>query len=301
MSILTPMIAIVAFMFYGDGNTNTTWISINVSTGVQGDAHLISKNNKHILIDTGAYNVADSSLIPKLKKYGVKEIDALIISHPHFDHYGGTLPILRAGIKIKNIYMNMPTPEQMKREWWGGQYQHLIDIQNEAKRRGIKLHTVKKGDIFKFDNFTYLKVLYVFDGINTPVGATDINDMSSIIMLHDHNNKFLFTGDLNRKMGSFLAETAKDLKADILKAPHHGVEGYAPDSFYDAVAAKVLIVPTTKNLWESKRAQRARDYVKEHGMKAFVNGIHGDIKVTSNHEGYVIETENLALTFNAIP
>jgi competence protein ComEC len=291
LHIIFVMLVTLQFNGCNKKDEKLTWIAINVNVGVQGDAHLISKNGKHILIDAGAWKVAKTHLIPALKKYGVKELDSLFITHPHFDHYGGTMAILQNGIKIKNIYMNMPTKKQMDKEWWGGKYAHLIEIQNAAKTYNIKLHTIKKGDRISFDDESFLEVLYIYDGINTPIGKTGINDMSAITMLYDHNNKFLLTGDLNSKLGHYLAVNAKNIKADILKFPHHGVEGYAPDSFFDTVSPKVLIVPTRDSLWCSERAKRAREYVEKHNIPTYINGFHGDITVTANKQGYKITTE----------
>jgi competence protein ComEC len=266
-----------------------TWTAINVNQGVQGDAHLISKNGKHILIDAGAWKVAKTVLVPTLQKHGVKEIEALLITHPHFDHYGGTMAILQSGIHIKHIYMNMPTPQQMQNEWWGGEYKHLVGIQNDTKAYGTQVHPIEVGEFFRFDTHSYLETLYIYDGINTPVGKTDINDMSAIVMLHDYNNRYLFTGDLNRKLSKYLA-TKPNIKADILKFPHHGVEGFATNAFIKAVDAKAMIVPGRDYLWCSKRAKRAREL--SHTIPTYINGFHGDITVTSGKEGYTITTEH---------
>ena len=102
-------------------NSDLYWIMINVnSTGKQGDAHLIIKGNKTFMIDTGqAYYVANT-LLPYLKKRNITHLNGVLITHPHFDHYGGMRTLIENNIKIDSIYMNMPTEQQMKKEWWGG-------------------------------------------------------------------------------------------------------------------------------------------------------------------------------------
>jgi len=38
----------------------------------------------------------------------------------------------------------MPTPEQMKKEWWGGEYRHLTQIKDRLPNMGILLALLRK-------------------------------------------------------------------------------------------------------------------------------------------------------------
>ncbi len=285
---------IVAIFFIGCSKTKEQnkleWISVNVcNPKPQGDAHIISKGGKTVIIDGGEYNQGKNNLLPLLHKKQISSIDKVIVSHPHFDHYGGIGALLEdKTIKVKELSMNMPTEEQMKKEWWGGNYSNLVYLRKLATDRNITITSIKQGDTFYFDTQTYLKVLYVFDGINTPVGKTDINDMSAITMIYDGENRFLLTGDLNKKLGTWLAKHAKDLQADILKVPHHSAESLAPNSFFDLVSAKQFIVPAPANYWtqEWDRTQRVKKYVADHNIPTYINGIHGHITVTSYDNQY---------------
>lgn len=269
-----------------------TWIAINVNNYIQqGDAHLIRKNGKHMLIDVGHYVYANKILIPTLKKSKVKIIEKIIITHPHNDHYGGLKALMYEGFDIKTIHMNMPTKKQMAEEPWGGKYVELEEIQALAKVHKIQILPIKMDDKYSFDSHSYLKVLYVYDGIDTPIGRTDLNDMSAICMLYHGENKFLFAGDLNKRLGSYIVKDHKNIKADILKAPHHGTEGFAPNKFFDKVDAQVLIVPAPKHIWWKKSSKRLRDLARKKGYETYVNGFHGNIMVTSDGEKYSITTD----------
>ncbi|CAA6826827.1 MAG: Metallo-beta-lactamase family protein [uncultured Sulfurovum sp.] len=269
-----------------------TWTAINVNAYIQqGDAHLISKNGKHILIDVGHRSYAKKILIPTLQKAGVKSIDKVLITHPHNDHYGGLKPLIDAGMKIKAIYMNMPTKKQMAQEPWGGSYAELDEIQLLAKKADIPVVPIVMGDKYTFDSDTYIEVLYVYNGINTPVGKTDLNDMSAVCMVYHGENRFLLTGDLNKKLGGYLAKNVDNLRADILKSPHHGTEHFAPNAFFDKVEAKVLIVPAPKHIWWSENSKRTRNLARQKGYETYVNGFHGNITVTSDGTRYTIKTD----------
>lgn len=72
----------------------------------QGDCTLIRNKNKVALIDTGGLtyvDVANTSLIPYLKKKRIYQIDIVFITHYDYDHYGA-LEELNKTYPIRNIY-----------------------------------------------------------------------------------------------------------------------------------------------------------------------------------------------------
>ncbi|HBB05321.1 MAG TPA: hypothetical protein DCZ41_01840 [Firmicutes bacterium] len=63
----------------------------------QGDSILIRIHDKAILIDTGGdnrFDMAKEVLIPYLRKENIRKLDALIITHPDFDHNGAKESLL---------------------------------------------------------------------------------------------------------------------------------------------------------------------------------------------------------------
>lgn len=88
------------------------------------------------------------------------------------------------------------------------------------------------------------------------------------------------------------AENANNISADILKSPHHGTEGFAPNSFFEKVNPKYVIVPSPKQLWCSNRSKRSRILSKNNHYITYINGFHGHITVTSYDNNYTITTEN---------
>ena len=71
----------------------------------QGDCTLVRNRNKTVLIDTGGLtysDVANECLIPYLRKKRIYKIDAVIITHYDFDHYGA-LENLKKTYKIDMV------------------------------------------------------------------------------------------------------------------------------------------------------------------------------------------------------
>ena len=272
---------------FGKGNVSKqphlVWTMVNVTNTLQkGDAHVITiDNQKNILIDAGHQDTAGESLLPYLKKNSIKEFDTVFISHPHKDHYGGLDVLLDNDIAIKKIYFNLPDKARCDCELpWGCDYEDVLRIRYKLMNRGVKIYAAKAGQKINFGEKTSIEILYAFNGVETPVGKTDINDTSLVMKLHHGQTKFLFTGDLNKKIGTYLAKTSNDISADVLKVPHHAIESLAPNDFFRKVSPRYALISTPKEYWLSKQSARVRSWFAENKIPVFVNGILGNIQIT---------------------
>ncbi len=290
---LVVFLAVVALSVYSSREP-FVWTMINVNySPQQGDAHLIqTSKGKNILIDTGHLDPARKALVPFLQSKGIKKIDTVFISHPHKDHYDGLLAILESGIPIKDVYFNMPDKQVCDAEIpWGCDYEHILNYRKMLLSNQVNILEAKPGMKLDLGWGSSLKILYAFDGVNTPVGRTDVNDMSYIMLLKYGFNTALFTGDLNAKLGEYLAKESKDLKVDVLKLPHHGTEGAAPDAFFAAADPKVVMVPSPALLWCSARSERMKNWVESRKIPTYVNGFSGHVAVKMSLFNYQIEVE----------
>ena len=270
------------------------WSMVNVNySPQQGDAHLIQTNKgKNILIDTGHLDPARKALVPFLQSKDIKKIDTVFITHPHKDHYLGLLAILESGIPIETVYMNDIGRKECEAEMpLACDFDEIMSYRAMLKDNRVTVLEAKAGMVFDLGLGSSLKMLYAFDGVNTPVGRTDINDMSHIMLLKHGFNTALFTGDLNAKLGAYLAKEVKDLKVDILKLPHHGTEGAPPDAFFDAVSPKAALVPSPALLWCTPRSARMKNWVESRKIPTYVNGFSGNITVKMGLFDYQIEAE----------
>jgi competence protein ComEC len=296
-TIVLSVLVLFALIGYGLFLFNVkplTWTMVNVNySPQQGDAHLIqTSKGKNIMIDTGHLDPARKTLVPFLQSKGIKKIDIVFITHPHKDHYLGLLTILESGIPIETVYMNEIGRKECEVEMpFGCDYEEIVSYRVMLKNNQVKVLEGKAGMVFDLGLASSLKILYAFDGVNTPVGRTDINDMSYIMLLKHGFNTALFTGDLNAKLGEYLAKEGKDLKVDILKLPHHGTEGAAPDAFYQTVSPKDVLVPSPALLWCTPRSARMKNWVESRKIPTYVNGFSGHVTVKMGFFGYQIDAE----------
>ena len=102
--LLTTMISLL--IIYALPIKNTISNEVNFINVGQGDCTLVRNHNKVVLIDTGGLSymdVANDSLMPFLRKKRIYKIDAVIITHYDYDHYGA-LSSLAKSYRINSIY-----------------------------------------------------------------------------------------------------------------------------------------------------------------------------------------------------
>ena len=84
------------------------------------------------------------------------------------------------------------------------------------RERNIPYVQVKNGDVFTMGDVQFTVYQY-------PAGD-DPNELSGILLVRFHDATMLLTGDLPGEAQQWLMDThPKEIHADILKAPHHGL------------------------------------------------------------------------------
>lgn len=294
-------VILVALFFALSGRIvrETRWTMLNVTPAKgQADCHLLElPNHIRVLIDAADAWDAEGEALRQLTALGIRSLDLVVISHFHRDHYGRLIDLINGGITVKRVAVNIPDREAADRERpWGCDYDDVMRTLQALDQRQIPWFVPKIGERLvetwdgRGDPVT-LDAVCLYDGKNTPAGATDVNDTSIILKLSHGNTRALFTGDLNHTLGSWLANSTFDLSADLLKVPHHGTEGLAPDSFFDRVGPKAALIPAPYELWANARSLRVRNYMTKNKIPAFVSGIHGQVTVTMKSEGFSIRKE----------
>ena len=237
---------------------------VNVSTSMQGDCTLITQNNRNYLIDAGEYQISQNTLIPFLKLRGVSRLDKIFISYPHKDHFGGVAAILEDDyFEVGEIYINQVSKEKLLMDDNNTNYSQLLEIYNFENI--IKMET---GDIIRLDEDSWIDILYAYQDQNNEDNATTINDESVVMMLNKNRNRVLFTGDLGDKSAKEILSLDIDIRANILKLPHHGAEPYASNAFLDKVDASLYVLTINPQFWNSndlkhiKRLRRMKTYLK---------------------------------------
>ncbi len=318
MVICVVVLVLVGLALGGCSNKpKATWHMLNVTVGEeQGDAHLITVGDTVVMIDAGYYKQAEKVVLPYLQEIGIKEIDHFFISHPHRDHYEGLLALLENDFKVRNVYFRMPPVHICNRETpWGCNIESIERLVSIVWGHGISIHQPSAGFKLDLPGNSRIEILHAQED-DLPTSTIDVNDLSLIMKWFINKKTVLFTGDLNKKVGSVLSNDTR-MNADLMKMPHHGATSLAPDSFFERVDPKYVLIPGSTSIWCGELGARPRKWVTEKGIPAWVSGNNGHVRVMfhknrtvispqfsfveedSYYERYVRQNSDLAIIYQA--
>lgn len=156
-----------------------------------------------------------------LPKLGISKLDALFISHGHFDHYGD-LHALLSRVKVKAVYLNA--------------YETHPHILSAVKN--IPIYYLRQGDqVFCGD--------LVFNILNPVHEFENINNNSLVIKVDIGGLTWLFPGDIEKEAEANLV--MQDIKSDVLVLPHHGSNTSSTSNFLRAVNPRLAIASAGRN------------------------------------------------------
>ena len=206
---------------------------------IGGDAILITDSSqghaRHVLIDGSDRG---RTVLTWLARFRVDTLAAVILSHPHQDHYGGLGDVLEALPVRAFVYGGTPRTAVT--------YRALLD---QVGALGVPVITADSAPrrltiVTERDTFE-LQLL------PPPLGCRalrsnqgdDVNNCSLGVRLARDSFAMLFPGDAERAELQWWMETNPELLvAPILKAGHHGSSNATTAAWLDAVGAETVII-----------------------------------------------------------
>lgn len=200
----------------------------------QGDAIFIeAPNGNQVLIDGGPNKSVLRELSKQMPFYD-RTIDAVILTHPHMDHYGGFIDAL------DNYKINFEMDSGNNNLEAKG-----FDIYaKKLEEKKVKRIFAKRGMRVNLDKGLYLDILLpVINKEGMPA-----HDEMVVARLVYGKNSFLLTGDMEDSLENFLISLdGENLKSDVLKVGHHGSLTSTSESFLGWVKPGLAVISVGKN------------------------------------------------------
>ena len=251
----------------------------------QGDAILIETPEQTVLVDTSDVDERDK-LAKELKKANVKNIDKVILTHPHADHIGGMDVLFDGGYKIGMIYDNgMPSTSKL-----------FTGYLKKAKAQGVKRQGLKAGDVLDLGGGVRFEVLSPSaDLVKKGQGKGykhDPNNESVVGRLVFGDFTMLFTGDAEKETEAAILQAHRDgVKSLVLKAPHHGSHTSSSKAYLDAVQPEVCLISCgAGNDYGHPHKETLAAY-KKIKAKIFETDKNGTITITTDGKTYDVKGE----------
>ena len=242
-----------------------------VSTNEYGvnDSILLESYGKHAMIDTNTSSNYKNYVKPYLKQLNIKELEFVVITHLHSDHYGGLYEYLNEvtnDFKIKKVYFKadctmkslLPEVKTYKHNCVDSWISEEIDLLKTklAKKNIEYINPEASGN--QYYNISLGKMNLTLTNLTT-VNVTrkwENENMSSIVTLVEipksdggsYRTLLLadsFLDDVNANAGKKLTQNGK-YKIDVLKVGHHAMEVIDSNHASSTVASNIIVTGTCK-------------------------------------------------------
>lgn len=246
----------------------------------QGDAHLIRAGDQWTLIDTGDVEHRPV-LAARLKEYGVKKLDQIIITHPHSDHLGGLYAVLQ-NVEVGRVYDNgLAVRSSVYRTYL-----------KELTRRNIPRQVLRAGDQVQLGGGAVFNVYAPWpEPIRDKKGAIDENSNSIVGKLVFGKFSMLFTGDAERaEEDRLVKEQNSKLFSRVLKVGHHGSDTSSSVKFIRSVKPELAVISAGLHNDYHHPSPRALERLQKEKIIIFRTDLQGTIHIRSDGAVWTVST-----------
>lgn len=232
------------------------------------DAMVLTQGEQVMLVDMGKDHQA-ADIMAVLDSLGIEHINVAFNTHPHDDHVGALPALLE---KYSFGFFVTGFPENLKR----GKSVIQRETMAALADAGVKVVHMDDGDgLFLGD--AEAQVIRLNEG-------SLVNPRSCMLMVRYGECRLLLAADVTAEAQRELARTREDLRADILKYPHHGL-GRLAKEFLAAVAPEYAVFTHG-----SKNTRAAQGQLKAKGVD-FGFATWGVIHLSTNGQYWLVEQE----------
>jgi competence protein ComEC len=277
VSLLLTLVMVVGFVRVPvqPGWPPKAWVLVVCEVG-QGDGLVVHvAPGQAIVVDAGPDPAPMRRCLDQLR---ITRVPLLIFSHFHADHVDG-LPGVFAHRTVGQIWVSpfaSPPGE-------------ATAVRAAASRQGIGVAVPVVGDTGRFGEASFQVLGPVGEhGTQGSAGGSaednaesaEENDASLVLMITVRGVRILVTGDVEPPGQQAIVADGADLRADVLKLPHHG-SGRQDPAFVAATRARVAIASAGVDNDYGHPAPRTVQLVESLGMMLLRTDEDGSVAITS--------------------
>lgn len=268
--LVGALLVFVPTRFVSPGWPAAGWAMVACDVG-QGDAVVLATDepDRAVLVDTGPDPGPLSACLDRL---GVRRLALVVISHLHADHVGGLVGALQ-GRMVSAIALGPGRSPP-----WA-----FAQVLRVAATAGVPVVAVTAGQRLSWpglalDVLAPLQAPGPVENHEAEVDGTTVNNASVVLRATTSAGRVLLTGDVELDAQAELLATSTDLRADVLKIPHHGSRFTAED-FLAAVRPRVAIVSVGARNRYGHPSRHVIEALTDAGSRVIRTDLNGDIAV----------------------
>lgn len=249
----------------------------------QADSILIQgPDGSSVLVDAGN-NEDGQGIVNYLKSQGVRELAAVVATHPHEDHIGGMDTVIK-NFPVRQVYLPNTTASTQT-------FEDMIAAINAG---GAKRIQAKAGVMLDVPGLSGVFLAPIGSGYD------DLNNYSAVLKLTYGNTSFLLTGDAEDISESEMLKNG-NLQATLLKVGHHGSSSSTSPAFLKAVSPKFAVISVGKDNSYGHPADETLSRLSSAGVSIYRTDRLGTIIATSDGNSITLDKDTSPLKPNAPP
>ncbi len=271
--LVGALLVLVPTRFVSPGWPAAGWAMVACDVG-QGDAAVLAtaEPGRAVLVDTGP---DPGPLSICLDRLGVRRLALVVISHLHADHVGGLVGALQ-GRAVSAIAVGPGRSPS-----WA-----FAQVLRAAAVAGVPVVALTAGQRLSWPGLT----LDVLAPLHDPPSAVDheaevdgttVNNTSVVLRATTSAGRVLLTGDVELEAQAELLAASTDLRADVLKVPHHGSR-FSAKEFLAAVRPRVAIISVGARNRYGHPNRQVLDALTEAGSWVIRTDLNGDVAVVGS-------------------
>jgi competence protein ComEC len=270
-------VAIVPAKMFAPAWPPPEWAMVDCDVG-QGDGEVLATGQpgRAVVVDTGPDEESIDDCLTRLK---VSRIPLVVLSHLHADHVGGLTAVLRDW-RVGAVAVG---PSRVPGWAW-------TQVLRETATAKVPLVELSTGERLSWPGLT-MDVLGPVPAESWPTGddpsGTVVNNSSLVLRATTTAGRVLLTGDVELAAQAELLESGVDLKAAVLKVPHHGSKFSAP-AFLDAVRAQVAVASVGAGNPYGHPSPMTLQRLTSDGALVLRTDQDGDVAITPGQNGPTI-------------
>jgi competence protein ComEC len=261
------------------------WSVVACDVG-QGDGLVLAtgRPEEAVVVDTGPDPRRASNC---LRRLGIRRVSMAVLTHLHADHVSGLRTVL-GEIPVGAVAIG-PLREP---EW------AFDDLVRDTRAHRTPIVTLQAGQRLAWPGLV-LDVLAPDPGVTRTQTADDANDASLVIRATTPAGRVLLTGDVELPGQGRLVSSGADLRADVLKVPHHGSR-YTTPRFLRAVRPRLALISVGAGNDYGHPNPFVIDTLARAGTRVLRTDQEGDIAVLPGPQGprFVARGDPLRATDN---
>lgn len=258
-------------------NDDDSLVTIHYFDVGNADATLIQfSDGQTLLIDSGYYETSDV-VLEDLSEAGVTQLDAVVVTHQHADHFGA-MPEILEEYPVTDFYMPsvpedlIPTTDA---------FEILLESLEEEDISAID---PVQGEIILSGDEYSVQVLS-----DENITSSDLNDYSIVLLVTVGSNSFLFMGDAGPISTNQIIDQGYDVQSDVIRVSHHGSEDSTTQAWLDAVDAKVAIISCdAENNSYGHPHQELLNLLAKNELTVFRTDMDGSMTLTCDGKNFSI-------------